>query len=89
MSLRIFSLRLEDFVVINIPKIEFSIPEEMEVELKIYDVAGKLVSTLISARMSRGSHNVTASSEGFASGTYFYRLKAGAYNKIMKMSVIK
>lgn len=70
-------------------RIAFSLPEEMAVNLKIYDVCGRLVATVISGKLNAGNHIVHVSSEGLSSGIYFYRLAGGTFNKIMKMSVIK
>ena len=74
--------------------IRFRIAEFGFVELKIYDVGGRLVKTLVSENRAAGFHSAqwdasNQSGEKVASGTYFYKLQAGASVQIRKMIVMK
>lgn len=62
---------------------------EALVTLKIYDVLGRLVKTLVNKVESPGSHLVTFDAAGLASGVYFYRLTAGSYVMTKKMVLIR
>lgn len=70
--------------------IKFGITSEMVVGLKVYNVLGQEVMTLINRNtMGAGSYNVTFDASGLASGTYIYRLVAGDYTISKKMQLIK
>jgi hypothetical protein len=72
--------------------IRFSIPEEAAhelVTLKIYDMLGREVAALVNERKDAGTYSVQWNAAGMPSGTYFYRLRAGALNETKKLSVVK
>ncbi len=69
--------------------IKFSLPAAGEVQLLVFDAAGRQVSTLINTTMQAGRHEVTFNASGLASGVYFYKLKANGFNDIKKMILIK
>jgi hypothetical protein len=74
--------------------ISFALPIDSKVSLKIYNVAGQLVRTLVNETMVAGTHTVTwdginSNGEKVASGIYFYKLNAGDYSKTMKMVIMK
>jgi hypothetical protein len=69
--------------------IRFTLPERSHVTLRIYDVRGRLVLTLIDRDMSAGVHHETLQADGFASGVYFYRIKAGRSTQVRKLVVLK
>ncbi len=59
------------------------------VSLKVYDVLGREVATLVNARQPAGSHSVTFNADRFPSGVYFYRLVSDSYTASRKMIFIK
>lgn len=69
--------------------IRFSLPDADEVALKIYDVAGREVATLINARKEAGIHQIRFEANQLATGIYFYRLTAGSFSATRKMLVIR
>ncbi len=70
-------------------KINFSIPKQGLVTLKIYDVLGKEVMTLVNETKSIGNYEVEFSGINLASGAYFYRIEAGEFTDIKRMILIK
>ncbi len=56
--------------------ISYDLPGISYVTLKIYDILGRNVTTLVSANQSAGSHSITFTGRGLPSGVYFYRLSA-------------
>jgi hypothetical protein len=60
-----------------------------DVELSIYNVLGQKVVTLISERQKTGHHQVEWDAGGFATGVYYYVLKAGEFRDVKKMILIK
>jgi len=61
--------------------IDFSIAKQGNVSLKVYDVKGRLVETLVEGTRAASSHSVTWSADNSASGIYFYRLSVN--NKVV------
>jgi Secretion system C-terminal sorting domain/Fibronectin type III domain len=70
-------------------KITYSIAEESQVSLKIYDVMGGEVVELVSEKQSPGSYNVEFDAGSLSSGTYFYKLTAGEFTSVKKMVLLK
>lgn len=69
--------------------ISYSIPNESQVSLKIYDVMGKEVANLVDGKQSSGNHSVEFDASSMASGTYFYKLAAGEFISVKKMVLLK
>ena len=69
--------------------IRFTLPENSFVSLKVYDVNGKLVKTLLSGTTPAGSHEVSFNASELSSGVYFYTLKAGGFTESKKMLLTK
>lgn len=70
-------------------KIVYSIPVQAQVELKIYNVVGQEVATLVNEVQKAGVHNAKFTSTNLASGIYFYRLVAGDFTSVKKMVLLK
>ncbi len=56
--------------------IQFTLPEASMVTLKLFDILGREVVTLVDKEMTTGSHKVLFDAKNFASGVYFYRIQA-------------
>jgi hypothetical protein len=69
--------------------ISFTIPTESLVTLKVFDLLGREVSTLISEELSAGSYSRQWSAEGLTSGVYFYRLRAGTFIQTNKFVLLR
>jgi len=72
-----------------VTNISFSLPNSTQVQLRIYDILGKEITTLINEEKIAGSYQVTFDGGRLASGTYFYKLSAGSYTAIKKMVLMK
>ena len=59
------------------------------VTLKVYDVLGKEIATLVNEEKSAGSYNVEFNASHLASGIYYYQLRAGDYVETKKMIFMK
>jgi len=70
-------------------RISFSIPQNSFVTLKVFDVLGNEIETLVNRDLSAGSYDVEFVSKNFTSGVYFYNLTAGEFTKTMKMILSK
>ena len=69
--------------------IRFDIQKTSQVELKVYDVLGKEVQTLVNSQLSPGTYNVNFDAATLATGVYFYTIKAGDFVSSKKMMLIK
>jgi len=72
-----------------ITNIQFSIPKPEFVTLKIYNLLGQEVATLISENLNAGEYNYSWNADSFASGVYLYRLQAGSNIEIRKMILLQ
>ncbi|MFA5012618.1 MAG: T9SS type A sorting domain-containing protein [Ignavibacteria bacterium] len=70
-------------------KINFAIPKQGLVTMKIYDVLGREVRTLVNEVKSAGTYTVDFNASEFSSGVYFYRLQSEGFTDIKKMMLIK
>jgi hypothetical protein len=69
--------------------ISFSVPEESFVTLKVYDILGNEVKTLVYEKKSQGTYKVQFNAVNMTSGVYFYRIQAGSFVAVRKMILIK
>ncbi len=72
-----------------VTNLEFGIPDLGFVSLKIYDALGKEVTTLVNETLSPGKYKVEFNGSKLSSGVYYYKLKAGRFEVIRKMLLIK
>lgn len=70
-------------------RIAYQIPKTSEVQLKVYDVLGREVETLVSGVQQAGRYEVVFNASRLASGIYFYRLQAGGVSQTMRMVMVK
>jgi hypothetical protein len=69
--------------------ISFSVPKTSFVTIKVFDVLGKEVTTLINEEKPAGNHEVEFNGANFTSGIYFYCLKAGNFIQYKKALLVK
>jgi len=71
--------------------IKFQIPESMggNVVLKVYDLLGREVATLVNEEKAPGIYNVEFNASSLSSGVYFYKLSVNSFSEIKKMMLLK
>lgn len=69
--------------------ITFDIPKSNFVSLKVYDMLGKEITTLVNGNYNAGSYSVNFEAANFSSGVYFYKILSGNYSEIKKMILLK
>ncbi|MGE5621249.1 MAG: T9SS type A sorting domain-containing protein, partial [archaeon] len=69
--------------------ISYSIPKQSFVELKVYDMLGREVSTLVNKEQSAGEYKVQFDGSSLPSGMYIYSLQAGELNDSKKLVLLK
>jgi hypothetical protein len=70
-------------------KINFSIPKAGLISLKVYDMLGREVQSLVNQQLAAGEFIAEFDGAGLSSGTYFYRLQVGDFVQIKKMVLLK
>lgn len=69
--------------------ISYQLPSEGFVCIKIYDMLGREVETLVNEFKTAGSHQIQFNASQLASGVYFYKLQSGGFNSIKKMLLLR
>ncbi len=69
--------------------IEYSIPNDGNVDISIFDILGRKVATIVDEFQNAGAHTVTFTPGRLTSGTYLYRLTAGEFNYNGRMTLTK
>jgi hypothetical protein len=72
-----------------ITTINYSIPKQSHVTIKIFDVLGNELTTLINEEKFAGNYSVKFNASAFSSGVYFYRMESGSYIQTKKLILIK
>jgi hypothetical protein len=70
-------------------EIQFALPKNDYVTLKVYDVLGKEIATLIEGQLQSGLYKVKFDASRLTSGIYYYRLTGSTFNQTRKMVLIK
>ena len=69
--------------------LSFSIPKRSQTSIKIYDIKGKLILTLLNESMNAGHHQLKWDAENYPSGVYFVKLVSGEFKKTHKLLLVK
>ncbi len=69
--------------------ISYQLPVNSFVTLKVYDVLGREVESLVNERQNAGSYSVTFRGSNLPSGVYFYRLQTGSFSQTKKLLLLK
>jgi hypothetical protein len=69
--------------------INFSVPKSEFVKISVYDITGRLVQELVNSNLTAGKYNATWDASNYSSGVYFYKIQAGDFTEMKKMSLIK
>jgi hypothetical protein len=69
--------------------IQFAIPTKQFVMLKVYDILGRVVATLVNERKEAGRYAVQWNASGSSSGIYFCTIRAGSFVQTNKMLLVR
>ena len=72
-----------------VTKINFSIPKQTQVTLKVFDIPGREVSQLINQELTANNYSVNFDGSKLSSGIYFYKLETPEYHEIKRMVLVK
>ena len=69
--------------------ISYELPSSSRVVLKVYDVLGREVTTLVNTKQEAGRYSVIWNASAMSSGVYFYTLQAGSYKATRKLLLLR
>ena len=72
-----------------VTKLSYELPSDSKVSIKVFDMLGREVSTLLDELKTAGYHTVDFNGSGLSSGMYFYRIKTNEFEAIKKMLLLK
>jgi len=72
-----------------ITKIQYSVNSTQNITLKVYDILGREIATLVNEEKPVGEYEVEFNGSALTSGIYFYQLKAGEFSETKKMILLK
>jgi len=72
-----------------VTKISFSVPKKDFVTLKIYDILGKEITTLVNEIKTPGNYIIDFNGQYLSSGVYFYKMNSGDFSDVKRMLLIK
>jgi hypothetical protein len=70
-------------------KIKYSIPQSSNVVIKVFDILGSEIETLVNEEKPTGTYELMWNAANLPSGVYFYQLKAGDFIQTKKMILLK
>jgi photosystem II stability/assembly factor-like uncharacterized protein len=70
-------------------KIEYDLPDNDWVTIKVFNITGQEIATLVNAHQNRGQHSVEFKRQNLPEGVYFYRLVSGQINECKPMIKVK
>ena len=70
-------------------RINYSLQNASHVTLKVFDMTGREITTLVNGRMNAGAHTVTFNASNLSSGVYIYALEANGVRLTNRMTLIK
>jgi hypothetical protein len=72
-----------------VTNIRYDLPHDKYVTIKVYDVLGKEVVTLVNENKEAGRYLVSFNAANFSSGIYFYTVNAGEFSQTRRMTLLK
>jgi hypothetical protein len=72
-----------------VTKIQFELPEPGDVTIKVYNLLGNEVATIVNGTQEAGYHSVEFEGAGLPSGVYIYKMQSGKFNSMKKMMLLR
>jgi len=69
--------------------IKYQIPNNGFVSIKVFDILGKEITTLVNEKQSSGTYEVTFDGGDLSSGIYFYKLETDGFSEVKKLILLK
>jgi hypothetical protein len=72
-----------------VTRINYTVAKAVNVNITVYNILGQKVNTLVNKFLPAGQHSVNFDGSGLSSGVYYYRITAGDFVSVKKMTLIK
>ena len=72
-----------------VTKIRYDLPFDGKVSIRIYDINGRLISTIVNENKTAGRYEMEFNGEDLSSGVYYYKIESGSFSRVRKMILIK
>ena len=72
-----------------VTKINYSLAKNGYVTLRVYDILGRVITTLVNDVKEAGNYIIDFDASELSSGVYYYKLESGDYSQVRKMTVMK
>jgi hypothetical protein len=72
-----------------VTKVTFGLPEEAQVKVRVFDLAGRLVATLVDGQLKAGNHQTIWNGQDAAAGMYVIRIESSNYSRAIKAILMK
>lgn len=72
-----------------VTNINYDIPKNSNVKITVFDVSGKEVSVVVNEFKQAGRYSSSFNGMKLASGVYYYKIQAGDFSEVKKMTLIK
>ncbi len=69
--------------------INFGLPVDSKVTIKIYDITGREIKTLLNDTKTAGYYSVMFDASGMSSGVYFYKIQIDGFSEMKRMLLVK
>jgi len=69
--------------------VAFGLPEASRISIRVFDIAGREVATLVSGNLEAGNHTAVWNAEGFNSGVYLLKMETPNFSNVRKVTMIK
>ena len=69
--------------------ISYSLPQDNFVSLKVYNVLGNEVATLVNEQITAGDHKINFNASNLSSGVYYYTIRTGNFTSTKKLMLLK
>ncbi len=69
--------------------ISYQLPINSNVSLKVYNILGQDIATLVNEQQSAGTYSVSFDASAYSSGIYYFKLSSGSFNQVRKMVLMK
>lgn len=70
-------------------KIKFNLPKQEKVRIEVFNTLGQKIITLVDKTYRAGQHEIDFNGDSISSGVYFYRIEAGNFHDVKKMTILK
>ncbi|MFA5032315.1 MAG: T9SS type A sorting domain-containing protein [bacterium] len=86
---QISKLEIGENPITNFANISYTVPSQSGLELKLYDLSGRCVKTLVNGQKPAGTYTTTLNSKDLKAGIYFVRLVVGGYKETKKLILMR